>query len=338
MSIEQSLSCGVCHILKSDIKETGCCSQLICDSCSSTAKNALVCPKCKNLVDRNSLKANRALSGIIENVEVGCSLGCGKRFKVKDRVGHELECPNNLVVCPTGCGLKLSLRAVERHLDECTAAVVVCPTCSQPTQRGQLATHVRDCPAAKVACEFAEFGCTDQFARHQAERHLQDNQEKHVRLLAEVVKKQKKTIDELSQITSAVAGPIAHAHQFVHAHWPRAKEHACEAAKNVKSHVANICQQFRLLHLIGFVVMFAHLMWLPFFVKALILGGAAYTWKQSRRHPDGPSHTSAVVAAAALLSMLSRCNFFCCAIFFGLLVGLVIRRKLMRGGCRGAHC
>jgi hypothetical protein len=66
MSIEASLSCGNCKVLKSEIKETSCCNQLICDSCAANQKQALVCPKCQNLVDRNTLKTNKALSGIIE--------------------------------------------------------------------------------------------------------------------------------------------------------------------------------------------------------------------------------------------------------------------------------
>lgn len=199
------------------------------------------------------------------------------------------------------------------------------------------AVHVAQCPQANVACEFSEFGCTDQFPRHLVDKHMTETQEKHIRLLADVVKRQKKTIDELGQITACVSTPLSHAQKFCQNNWPQINQCLQEKSVKMREKFSKCLDNIRMMHIIAFTVVFMHVIFMPFFIKGFIFAAALFAYKKSRKLPMGPSTTLGVVAFAAFVSMLFRCNFFCWAILIGLGVGIYLRKRNEPRGC-GSRC
>ncbi len=68
-------------------------------------------------------------------------------------------CPKYPVECPNECGVA-------------------------PLERGQLEEHLRECPLAMVECELKELGCEEVVQRMDADKHMEETTEKHMKLTA----------------------------------------------------------------------------------------------------------------------------------------------------------
>ena len=51
-----------------------------------------------------------------------------------------------------------------------------------PLERGQLEGHLRECPLAMVECELKELGCEEVVQRKDADKHMEQAAQKHLRL------------------------------------------------------------------------------------------------------------------------------------------------------------
>jgi len=170
--------------------------------------------------------------------------------------------------------------------------------------------------------------------RRQLDTHLKSAQEQHLTLLANTVKQQKQTIETLKK--PRVSQNFELAANYLNTEYPqlmpklKEKFERCRhrfhnvggvVASHVKEHV-------RIHHAIIFFVVLMHLYWMPFFIKALVLGGSLFAFKKSVKR-GSPSSAMFVVSAATLVAMFGLCHLF----FLPLVVaGIYFACK---GSCRG---
>ncbi|KAL4829587.1 hypothetical protein H8958_005696 [Nasalis larvatus] len=94
-----------------------------------------------------------------------------------------------MVKCPhEGCLHKMELRHLEIHDQNCPLANVICEYCNTILIREQMPNHYDlDCPTAPIPCTFSTFGCHEKMQRNHLARHLQENTQSHMRMLAQAV-------------------------------------------------------------------------------------------------------------------------------------------------------
>ncbi len=125
------------------------------------------------------------LSEKCQFVAVDCPYNCGeaieKRFLTKHKTN---DCPKRPHSCEY-CGLKGTHQDIQDdHLPVCPKYPVECPNeCGvAPLERGQLEGHLRECPLAMVECELKELGCEEVVQRKDADKHMEQAAQKHLRL------------------------------------------------------------------------------------------------------------------------------------------------------------
>lgn len=76
----------------------------------------------------------------------------------------------------------------EIHDQSCPLANIICEYCGTILIREQMPNHYDlDCPTAPIPCTFSVFGCHEKMQRNHLARHLQENTQLHMRLLAQAV-------------------------------------------------------------------------------------------------------------------------------------------------------
>jgi len=151
--------------------------------------------------------------------------------------------------------------------------------------------------------------------RHQLDGHRKVAQEQHLTLLANTVKQQKETIETLKK--PRVCQNFDLAANYLNTEYPhllpklKEKLERCRhrfqngggaIASHVKEHV-------KFHHAIIFFVVLMHLYWMPFFIKALVLGGSLFAFKKSVKK-GSPSSAMLVVSAATVVAMFGLCHLF----------------------------
>ncbi|ELK35961.1 TNF receptor-associated factor 6 [Myotis davidii] len=102
-------------------------------------------------------------------------------FAKREILSLMVRCPNE------GCMHKMELRHLE-HDQSCPLANVICEYCSTMLIREQMPNHFDlDCPTAPIPCTFSSFGCHEKMQRIHLARHLQENTQSHMRMLAQAV-------------------------------------------------------------------------------------------------------------------------------------------------------
>ncbi|EQB79166.1 TNF receptor-associated factor 6 [Camelus ferus] len=105
-------------------------------------------------------------------------------FAKREILSLTVKCPNE------GCLHKMELRHLEIHDQNCPLANVICEYCNTMLIREQIPNHYDlDCPTAPVPCTFSTFGCHEKMQRNHLARHLQENTQSHMRMLAQAVQK-----------------------------------------------------------------------------------------------------------------------------------------------------
>ncbi|MBZ3885168.1 TNF receptor-associated factor 6 [Sciurus carolinensis] len=102
-------------------------------------------------------------------------------FAKREILSLTVKCPNE------GCLHKMELRHLE-HDQNCPLANVICEYCNTMLIREQMPNHYDlDCPTAPIPCTFSTFGCHEKMQRNHLARHLQENTQLHMRMLAQAV-------------------------------------------------------------------------------------------------------------------------------------------------------
>ncbi len=65
-----------------------------------------------------------------------------------------------------------------------------------PLERGKLEGHLRECPLAMVKCELKELGCEEVVQRKDADKHMEQAAQKHLRLSTSYFIKNQKRQDK----------------------------------------------------------------------------------------------------------------------------------------------
>ncbi|XP_063497054.1 TNF receptor-associated factor 6 isoform X2 [Symphalangus syndactylus] len=103
-------------------------------------------------------------------------------FAKREILSLMVKCPNE------GCLHKMELRHLEIHDQNCPLANVICDYCNTILIREQMPNHYDlDCPTAPIPCTFSTFGCHEKMQRNHLARHLQENTQSHMRMLAQAV-------------------------------------------------------------------------------------------------------------------------------------------------------
>uniref|UniRef100_A0ABI7XSH7 TNF receptor-associated factor n=1 Tax=Felis catus TaxID=9685 RepID=A0ABI7XSH7_FELCA len=103
-------------------------------------------------------------------------------FAKREILSLMVKCPNE------GCLHKMELRHLEIHDQNCPLANVICEYCNTMLIREQMPNHYDlDCPTAPIPCTFSTFGCHVKMQRNHLARHLQENTQSHMRMLAQAV-------------------------------------------------------------------------------------------------------------------------------------------------------
>ncbi|XP_066893091.1 TNF receptor-associated factor 6 isoform X3 [Kogia breviceps] len=103
-------------------------------------------------------------------------------FAKREILSLMVKCPNE------GCLHKMELRHLEIHDQNCPLANVICEYCNTMLIREQMPNHYDlDCPTAPVPCTFSTFGCHEKMQRNHLARHLQEDTQSHMRMMAQAV-------------------------------------------------------------------------------------------------------------------------------------------------------
>ncbi|XP_064384099.1 TNF receptor-associated factor 4-like [Halichondria panicea] len=118
-------------------------------------------------------------------VVVDCQYNCGevymRRFLTEHKTNDCLKRPHSCDYCL----LEGTYQEIQDdHLPVCPKYLVECPNeCGvAPPDRCQLDGHLRECPLAMVECELKELGCEDVVQQKDADKHMEQAAQKHLRL------------------------------------------------------------------------------------------------------------------------------------------------------------
>ena len=139
------------------------------------------------------------LSEKCELVFVDCQYNCGESVERRFLSKHTTNnCPKRPHSCDY-CLLEGTYQEIQDdHLPVCSKYPVECPNeCGvAPPERGQLEGHLRECPLVMVECELKELGCEKVVQRKDADKHMEQAAQKHLRLSTSYFIKNQKRQDE----------------------------------------------------------------------------------------------------------------------------------------------
>ncbi len=220
--------CPICLHVTREPSLTSCCGQHFCQVCiQKILTDNKPCPLCKEkgfttLLDKKQRRRvldlkvycdkkadgcdwvgglgelEQHLSEKCRFVSVHCKYNCGQS-KIRGHIYvHEVSyCPKRPHSCDY-CDLEGMYQDIHDHLSVCPKYPVECPNeCGvAPLERGQLEGHLRECPLAMVECELKELGCEEVVQRKDADKHMEQAAQTHLRLSTSYFIKNQKKQDE----------------------------------------------------------------------------------------------------------------------------------------------
>ncbi|XP_033118894.1 TNF receptor-associated factor 4-like isoform X2 [Anneissia japonica] len=143
-----------------------------------------------------------AHSGNCQYELVFCEHKCGGELQRRFLNKHMLnECPKRTVPCKY-CLKDFVCDTLQNHLHQCPRYLIACPNrCDQKKiAREDMEKHVRETCSTSMAatCPFREHGCKFRGSRYSLESHIKENTSQHLVLVCEVVRRQKRQIDSLT--------------------------------------------------------------------------------------------------------------------------------------------
>ena len=138
---------------------------------------------------------------ICEYEEVSCIYGCQEKILRCQKQGHEVyKCLQRPYVCQYCHYEGIYQEILEKHWLVCEKFIVNCPLeCGKESmERNKLSHHLNtECPLEIVYCDFRDTGCEVTMQRQYHQQHLEEASQSHLKLLAHVLREQKKEIDSL---------------------------------------------------------------------------------------------------------------------------------------------
>ena len=218
--VSDDLLCEACQRVAREPHITDCCGGHFCKACIHRPKeDRQPCPSCAqaqfvtfpDMRDHNRILALQVYctmkgrgcewEGRLEDlhahldvdandcqhVDVVCSNKCGQsvpRLLVPSHLAD--SCPNRDFFCHH-CNFTATYRVVRyNHWLECPRIPVPCPNgCSVgAVERADMEDHIKVCLLQEVACGLSRAGCRERFLLQDEDRHMEDNTQRHLLLMA----------------------------------------------------------------------------------------------------------------------------------------------------------
>ena len=235
--VSDDFICKVCNCVAREPNLTVCCGQHYCQSCiTKIVEDGKPCPnpKCGEVtfnafLDKNYHRKILALrvhctmkdrgcqwtgkveqldthldvnSGDCQFVDVECPEKCGQQVQKHQLATHIAnECPKRNFTC-MHCGFKATYEVVsEQHWPECQNYPVPCPNRCQigAVERNTLEDHLKMCSFQVVDCDFSYAGCNEKLLREDMEKHIEENTQKHLALMAAASMKMNREFEQKLQ-------------------------------------------------------------------------------------------------------------------------------------------
>ena len=219
--------CELCSYVTREPTLTSCCGEHFCGVCiAPVLQEKQPCPYCHAaeydvLLDKNYQRKILALhvyckkkdrgcqwtgkleeldthldvnSGDCQYVDVECPEKCGQQVQKHQLVTHIAnDCPKRDYHC-IYCGFKATYEIIcNQHLQECESYPVACPNgpgCDVGTlERFSLEDHLKVCRLQMVDCDFSYAGCNEKLLREDMDKHVEENTQKHLALMAAAMSK-----------------------------------------------------------------------------------------------------------------------------------------------------
>ena len=232
--VSDDFICKVCNCVAREPNLTVCCGQHYCQSCiTKIVEDGKPCPnpECGEatvnaFLDKNYHRKILALrvhctmkdrgcqwtgkveqlddhldvnSGDCQYVDVECPEKCGQQVQKHQLVTHITnDCPKRDFTC-MHCGFKATYEVVrEQHWPECQNYPVPCPNRCQigAVERNTLEDHLKMCSLQVVDCDFSYAGCNVELHRQDMEKHIEENTQKHLALMAAASMKMSRELQE----------------------------------------------------------------------------------------------------------------------------------------------
>ena len=218
--VSDDLLCGACKRVAREPHITDCCGGHFCKACIHRPKeDRQPCPSCAQA--QFVTFPNKRIHKRILALQVYCTMkgrGCEWEGRLEDLQAHldvdANDCQHVDVVCSNKCGQSVPRLLVPSHLadscpnrdffchhcnftatyrvvrydhwPECPRFPVPCPNgCSVgAVERANVEDHIKVCLLQEVACGLSHAGCRERFLFQDEDRHMEDNTQRHLLLMA----------------------------------------------------------------------------------------------------------------------------------------------------------
>jgi len=229
------LLCKSCRHVARQPHLTSCCGEHYCHTCiAPIMQDKKPCPSCKEdtftiFLDKRDQRKILALrvccvmkdrgcqwtgkveqldthtddnTGDCQYVEVECPEKCGQQVQKHQLTTHIADkCPKRDLTC-MHCGFKATYEVVsEKHWPECQNYPVPCPNRCQigAVERNILEDHLNMCSLQVIECDFSYAGCSEKLQRQDMEKHIEENTQKHLALMAAAIMKMNREFEKKLQ-------------------------------------------------------------------------------------------------------------------------------------------
>lgn len=214
--LESKYECPICLMALREAVQTPC-GHRFCKACiiKSIRDAGHKCPVDNEILLENQLFPDNFAKREILSLMVKCpNEGCLHKMELRHLEEHQAHCEFALMSCPQcqrpfqkchlnfhilkecprrqvpceNCAVLMAFEDKEIHEQNCPLANVICEYCNTMLIREQMPNHYDlDCPTAPVPCTFSAFGCHEKMQRNHLARHLQENTQSHMRMMAQAV-------------------------------------------------------------------------------------------------------------------------------------------------------
>ncbi|KAL4825298.1 hypothetical protein H8958_020253 [Nasalis larvatus] len=187
--LESKYECPICLMALREAVQTPC-GHRFCKACiiKSIRDAGHKCPVDNEILLENQLFSDNFAKREILSLMVKCPHEVPTSLpKFHINIHILKDCPRRQVSCDN-CAASVAFEDKEIHDQRCPLANVICEYCNTILIREQMPNHYDlDCPTAPIPCTFSTFGCHEKMQRNHLARHLQENTQSHMRMLAQAV-------------------------------------------------------------------------------------------------------------------------------------------------------
>ena len=116
---------------------------------------------------------------------VACRYNCGVKIVRCQRDFHEAKVCHKRPFSCWFCDMKSTAEEIDYHATWCDKRPIECPNkCLAKLLQGELKLHLEQCPLQETSCEFEYAGCKEKVLRKDYDGHIEDNTQKHLRLIS----------------------------------------------------------------------------------------------------------------------------------------------------------